>query len=111
MPVVTTPHGFAVDDGVTTRLNQACEPAEGRSSVEVREQAMCPICLSVVASNESDLVSHLVAGHPAEATVLGLALTMANIVLSRQPAKLLLADLAVFAVAVVLARANRRGWA
>ncbi len=68
---------------------------------------MCPICMSVVASNEGDLVSHLLAGHPREASGLGLLLTLANFALARQPAKLLVLDVAILGVAIMLTRINR----
>jgi hypothetical protein len=71
---------------------------------------MCPICMSLVASNETELVSHLVAGHPREAYGLGAALGIANLALVKQPTRLLLIDCAVLGIAVILARTNRRGW-
>lgn len=71
---------------------------------------MCPLCLSLIASNENELVSHLLAGHPREAAGLGFALTLANVALARQPAKLLLVDMAVLGLAVILVRKSRLGW-
>lgn len=71
---------------------------------------MCPLCLSLIASSENELVSHLLAGHPREAASLGLAVTLANVAFARQPAKLLLVDLAVLALAVILVRKYRLGW-
>ena len=60
---------------------------------------MCPICLSLISATEEDLVSHLLARHPAEASALGLAVTLANIALAKRPAWLLALDLCVLGAA------------
>jgi hypothetical protein len=71
---------------------------------------MCPLCLSLVASNERGLIAHLLAGHPGEARTLGLLLTLANLAGARRPATVFLLDLAILGVAVLLSRAPGRGW-
>jgi hypothetical protein len=82
---------------------------EVRASLK-RRNPMCPICLSLVAKNEIDLISHMLADHPSEARGLGLALALANLGLARRPGLLLRIDIAILAIAVILARNNRHGW-
>lgn len=65
---------------------------------------MCPLCLTAVSSTEQELLSHLLAAHPVEAALLALGLSVFQIVLSRQPGRLLIADVAVLGLAVVLSR-------
>jgi hypothetical protein len=61
---------------------------------------MCPICMNVISANEGNLISHLLANHPGEATALGLALSLANITLAKRPGWLLVIDALVLGVAI-----------
>jgi hypothetical protein len=65
---------------------------------------MCPICLSIIAADEGELISHLLSGHPRKAIGFSAVLTLAHLALARQPLRLLLVDLAVLAAVVAIVR-------
>jgi hypothetical protein len=71
---------------------------------------MCPICFSIVAATERDLLSHLLAAHPAALLALTALLGLGNAALLGRPALLLLFDLGVYLAALVLARWSWRGY-
>lgn len=65
---------------------------------------MCPLCLTAVSSSEQELLSHLLAAHPIESALIGLVLSLSQIVLARRPVQLLVADLAILGLGVYMAR-------
>lgn len=69
---------------------------------------MCPLCLTAVSIAERDLLSHLLARHPAELTVLTAVLTLAQVGLVKKPQQLLALDLLVLCAGVILARWDPR---
>jgi hypothetical protein len=71
---------------------------------------MCPLCLIAVSTTERELLSHMLASHPAEITILTAVLSLAQLALARRPTELLAFDLLVLGAGVVLARQGRRGW-
>lgn len=75
-----------------------------------RGNAMCPICLSIVAATERDLLSHLLAAHPAALLALTTLLGLANAAVIGRPELLLLLDLGVYLAAVLIARRSLPGY-
>jgi hypothetical protein len=60
-----------------------------------------------VSTTERELLSHLLARHPAELTVLTAALSLAQLGLARRPTQLLAVDLFLLGAAMFLARQGR----
>lgn len=71
---------------------------------------MCPICFSIVAATERDLLSHLLAAHPAALLALTALLGFGNAALLGRPELLLLFDLGACVVAVVIAHWSLPGY-
>lgn len=71
---------------------------------------MCPICFSIVAATERDLLSHLLAAHPAALLALTALLGLGNAALVERPELLLLFDLGVYVAALMIARWSLPGY-
>jgi uncharacterized membrane protein HdeD (DUF308 family) len=67
---------------------------------------MCPLCLSLVASSEQELISHLLGSHKEAAAALGLSLSVINLLLIKQPVRALAFDALVLGCAVLISRAD-----
>lgn len=71
---------------------------------------MCPVCLMAVSATERELLSHLLARHPVELTILAGVLSLAQVGLARRPSDLLAFNLFVLGAGVLLARQGRQSW-
>lgn len=67
---------------------------------------MCPFCLSIVATAEGELVSHVLAEHPEAFLASSLALVIAHIALRNRPRQLVLVNGGLLLAAMALARGH-----
>lgn len=65
---------------------------------------MCPICFVAVSTTERELLSHVLAKHAREFTVLSFAVTLAQLRYAGRPSQFLAVNAAILLVAVALAR-------